>query len=69
MYQIGIHTDWICWDLMFKSVANIGIYQSGDGGQRWVKQFKSLFIVLNDIGQVFSCQFAEDTSVDSVHDL
>ena len=35
---------------------------------KWVKQFKSLFIVLDDIGQVLSWQLADDTLHDTVHE-
>ena len=70
MHNVGINSDWICCDHTFKSITNIGIYQpNGSGGFKWVKQFKSLFIVLNDIGQVLSWQFADDTSMDTVCEL
>ncbi|CAB3984751.1 Hypothetical predicted protein [Paramuricea clavata] len=69
MHEIGIYEDWICCDHTFKSVTNVGIYQNRDkDGLKWVKQFKSLFIVLNDIGQVLSWQLADDTSHDTVID-
>ena len=69
MHEIGISEDWICCDHTFKSVMNIGIYQRRDNDRsKWVKQFKSLFIVLNDIGQVLSWQLADDTSHDTVHE-
>ena len=70
MHNVGINSDWICCDRTFKSITNIGIYQpNGSGGFKWVKQFKSLFIVLNDNGQVLSWQFADDTSIDTVFEL
>ena len=69
MHEIGISEDWICCDHTFKSVMNVGIYQRHDNDDsKWVKQFKSLFIVLNDIGQVLSWQLADDTSHDTVHE-
>ena len=67
MHDVGIQSDWICCDHTFKSVTNIGIYQSsGNGVLKWVKQLKSLFIILNDIGQVLSWQFVGDTSMETV---
>ena len=57
MHNISINEDWICCDHTFKSVTNIGIYQTqGANAAKWIKQFKSLFIVFNEVGQVLSWQ-------------
>ena len=68
MHEIGISDDWICCNHSFKSVMKVGIYQRYNDNSKWVKQFKSLFIVLNDIGQVLSWQLADDTSHDTVYE-
>ena len=70
MHNICINDDWICCDHTFKSVTNIGIYQTRDNQVgKWVKQFKSFFIVLNDMGQILSWQLVSDTSYDSLWEM
>lgn len=70
MHNIVINDDWICCDHTFKSVTNIGIYQTRDNhGAKWIKQFKSLFLVLNDIGQILSWQLVPDTSYDTIWEM
>ena len=50
---------YISIDHTFKVTANIG-YVIADG--RWITQYNSLFIVLNNIGQVIAWQFTRTTS-------
>ena len=70
MHSISINDDWICCDHTFKSVTNIGIYQTQSANSaKWIKQFKSLFILLNDVGQILSWQLVPDTSLDTVWDM
>lgn len=57
---------YICIDHTFKVTANIG-YLRADG--RWITQYNSLFIVLNNIGQVIAWQFTRTTSFDECEDL
>ena len=48
-------------------MTNIGIYQTRDThGSKWIKQFKSLFLVLNVVGQLLSWQLVPDTSDDTL---
>jgi hypothetical protein len=52
LHEITINQDWICCDHTFKSAMNIGMYQQKTGSKtKWVKQFKALFLVLNDVRQ------------------
>ena len=36
---------------------------------KWVTLYKSLFIVMNELGQVLAWQFTSSTSIDEVKDL
>lgn len=47
----------------FKVAANLG-YQRSDG--KWVTQYKALFLILNEDGQVLSWQFTKTKSFDEV---
>ena len=49
-----------------QSDSHIG-YIRADG--RWITQYNSLFIVLNNIGQVIAWQFTRTTSIDECEDL
>ena len=70
LHEITINQDWICCDHMFKSAMNIGMYQQKTGSQtKWVKQFKALFLVLNDVGQTLTWRLVQDTSYDSLGEL
>ncbi len=53
-------------DHTFKVAANVG-YLRPDG--RWVAQYNSLFIVLNNIGQVIAWQLTTSTSIDECTEL
>ena len=53
----------ICLDHTFKVASNIG-YLRPDG--RWVTQYGSVFIVLNEEGEVVTWQFTNSTSIDEV---
>lgn len=67
LHEISINQDWICCDHTFKSAMNIGIYQQKTGSRaKWVKQFKALFLVLNDVGQTLTWKLVQDTSYDSL---
>ena len=57
---------YISIDHTFKVTANIG-YLRADG--RWITQYNSLFIVLNNIGKVIAWQFTRTTSIDECEDL
>ena len=57
---------YISIDHTFKVAANIG-YLRADG--RWITQYNSLFIVLNNIGQVIAWQFTRTTSIDECEGL
>ena len=57
---------WISADHTFKNAANIGC-NVPDGS--WITQFDSLFIVLNEIGQVLTYKLTKGTSLDKVTDI
>ena len=50
-------------DHTFSVAANIGYFRSD---HKWVTQYSSLFIVLNEIGQVLTWKFTKDESYDEV---
>ena len=56
----------ISFDHTFKVATNIG-YLRSDG--KWITQYDSVFIVLNEKGQVMAWQFTETTSMDNVKTL
>jgi hypothetical protein len=56
----------ISFDHTFRVAANIG-YLREDG--KWVTQYSSVFIVVNEHGQVMAWQFAKSTSLDEVHNI
>ena len=58
--------DYISLDHTFKVPSNIG-YTRADG--KWVTLYNSVFIVLNDIGQVVTWQFTASTSFSEVETL
>ena len=53
----------ISFDHTFKVAANIG-YLRGDG--KWITQYESVFIVMNEHGLVMAWQFMRSTSTDEV---
>ena len=57
---------YISIDHTFKVAANLG-YLRPDG--RWITQYNSLFIVLNDIGQVLAWQLTKTSSIDECTQL
>ena len=50
--SINPETSWLSCDHTFKSVRNIGFVRSVD--DKWIKQYKGLFCVLNGEGQVLT---------------
>lgn len=59
-------TGMISFDHTFKVAANIG-YLRSDG--KWVTQYNSVFIVMNQAGQVMGWQFTKSTAMDEVKEL
>ena len=57
---------WISADHTFKVAANIGCYLP-DGS--WANQFDSLFIVLNELGQVLTYKLTKGTAMNKVEDI
>ena len=57
---------WLSIDHTFKVASNIGYFRS-DG--RWVTQYKSLFIVMNELGEVMSWQLTRTESTAEVKEL
>ena len=53
-------------DHTFHVASNVG-YLCSDG--RWITQYSSLFIVLNDVSQVFAWQLTKTTSMDECKEL
>lgn len=62
MASLPIRT-FISLDHTFKIASNIGFVRS-DG--KWVTLYNSVFIVLNELGQVVTWQFTQTTSLDEV---
>ena len=56
----------LSFDHTFKVAANIG-YLRPDG--KWITQYNSLFIVLNNVGQVIAWQFTKTSSIDECNCL
>ena len=61
-HMSDIPFSWLSADHTFKVSANIGFWHRGI----WVKQYNSLFCVLNEIGQVVSWRLTKGTSFDKV---
>ena len=59
-------SDFLSVDHTFKVSANLG-YLRPDG--KWVSMYNSLFIVLNNIGQVIAWQLTQSTSIDETRDM
>ena len=59
-------SEFISIDHIFQVTANLG-YLRPDG--KWISLYKSLFIVLNNIGQVIAWQLTQSTSTDKTKDL
>ena len=53
----------IIFDHTFKVTTNIGYLRPDD---KWVQQYSSAFIVLNELGQVVTWQLTKSTSLDKV---
>lgn len=56
----------ISFDHTFKVASNIG-YLRSDG--KWITQYNSVFIVMNEHGEVMAWQFTKSTSMDEVKEL
>ena len=56
----------ITFDHTFKVASNIG-YERED--HVWVKQYDSLFLVMNSVGQITTWQFTSSTSMDQVNGI
>ena len=54
-------------DHTFKPVRNIGTIREADGS--WIKQYKGLFCVLNNIGQVVTWIMTRNLAMDDVDDI
>ena len=67
--QVSITQDiqWLSCDHTFKSVRNIGTIREADGS--WIKQYKGLFCVLNNIGQVVTWKMTRNLAMDDVYDI
>ena len=58
--------DFVSIDHTFKVSTNLG-YLRPDG--KWILMYNSLFIVLNNIGQLIAWQLTQSTSTDETEDL
>jgi hypothetical protein len=54
---------WISCDHTFKTASNVG-YRREDG--KWIKQYKAVFCILNEIGQVMQWQFTSSDGFSEV---
>lgn len=58
-----IAENYISFDHTFKIASNIG-FQRAD--KRWVTQYNSVFLIMNEVGQVIAWQLTKTTSIDEV---
>ena len=56
---------WLSCDHTFKVASNIGLLRGG----KWIKQYDSLFAVMNEIGQVVTWQFVYGQSYSTIETL
>ena len=56
---------WLLADHIFKVSANIGVWKEGV----WLKQFDSLFTVLNEKGQILGWRLTRGTALNKVKDM
>ena len=57
---------WISIDHTFKVAANVGYFRSD---HKWVTQYNSLFIIVNEVGQVLTWQFTKSEATSEVKHL
>ncbi len=60
----SLEAEWISCDHTYKLVANIGYQRSSDG--KWIKQYKGLFIIVNEKGHPIQWRFAKTEQFDEV---
>ena len=58
---------WISCDHTFKTAANIGYHRDSDG--KWIKQYKAVFCILNEMGQVVQWQFTTSEGFDELRPM
>jgi hypothetical protein len=58
---------WISCDHTFKTAANIGYQRDAD--KKWIKQYKAVFCILNEKGQVLQWQFTSSEGFDEVRPM
>ena len=66
MRELTSDSGWISIDHTFKVMSNIGYFRSD---KKWITQYNSLFIVLNELGQVLTWQFTKTEASSEVRDL
>ena len=64
MSSLTAESLWLSCDHTFKSVANIGMHRSIDN--KWIKQFKGLFCILNNFGEVVTWKLTKQLAFDEV---
>ena len=64
-HTLEILCKWLSCDHTFKVSANIGFWHKGV----WIKQYDSLFCVLNEYGQVVAWQLTKGTAFDKIKTL
>lgn len=60
----SLTAEWICCDHTYKSVANIGYHRFSDG--KWIKRYKSFFLIANEKGQPIQWKFTTTEQFDEV---
>ena len=60
-----VKCQFISIDHTFKAAANVGFKKDG----KWIKQYDSLFVAMNECGNVKGFQFTMGTGFDNVEDL
>lgn len=63
--MMDLSASWLSCDHTFKVASNIGLMRGG----KWVKQYDSLFAVMNELGQVVTWQFVYGQSYSTIETL
>ena len=58
---------WLSCDHTFKTAANVGYKRESDG--KWITQYKAVFCILNEQGQVLQWQFTAREKFEEVRDM
>ena len=66
-YFSSLSARWISCDHTFKTAMNIGYFRHCDN--KWINQYRSLFCIMNELGQVIQWQLTSTESFDEVRHM